>query len=748
MKNNHVADANHPGKTALMQWLSETAPVVLPKAPSINRLLMTPVLATTLIACAALLACGTEDTAPEPAEERPAAQTTDSTDSRPPGSGTPNVAADIPTPANNRQPANDGDAGSSGSSTPRPASRTERTTVPTTPAASVQNGQTTASAPSDEQLKQAEDLYLEAELHLLNQRFHRAAHNLDRAIAINPNLAEAYTLRGFARTVLRDHDGAMQDFETALGMEAENAGRAYAFRSYAHSEMGNYDEALLDAEKALETVDRDNQFAWADAGLAKFTAQYRSGEYQAIDRHTSRNRPSGSTGELNEKLGPYGLVKLYENADLNRTIETILAAETNLLLNPDDANSYRDRYNAYRNLRWDAMALQDLGKIIELSGEDRRASLYLQRARIWTQIGDYEAIVQNAGDLDPRRDIEAAVLLAIAHWNLGDVQKATDTINALDFGNPKVLFNWQEDHPPTRADYLSPSDPHVTAPYLAVRGALLAVQGQLEEGLKYLELPTCNDRIIAAAADDAPIAWHSRYGDTQALHDVASQLANTWFNAKRYESPWTEMGQAKAMWVWCDYPNDFIADPEAGVWTTMALPSYGTQPNPPFPTRVLYSAHVSHPNYFDAIVIASDDPDLHHYMAAWAQLGLSYSTAIDVLRDIDRAIELGSDNPDAHRIQAETHLAWAWGRNPIYRPDNEAGQTWMEHHYSQAVDSYSTYESMASPARWEAARYHFARGQILGRMKQKEEAQSAYQQAFQHGFSEEAVKQALMELNR
>ena len=170
--------------------------------------------------------------------------------------------------------------------------------------------------------------------------------------------------------------------------------------------------------------------------------------------------------------------------------------------------------------------------------------------------------------------------------------------------------------------------------------------------------------------------------------------------------------------------------------------------NPPFPTRVSYNSRVSHPNFFDPIVISSDDPDLRHYMAAWAQFGLAYSSAIDMLRDVDQAIELGADNPNAHRIKAETHLAWALGWNPIHRPSNEERQAWMEHHYDQAVDAYATYESLASPLRWEAARYHFARGKVLGRLEMKQEAQSAYQQAFQQGFSEEAVKQALMELNR
>ena len=328
---------------------------------------------------------------------------------------------------------------------------------------------------------------MEAELYLWNHRLHRAAHTLDEAIAINPNLAEAYTLRGFARTMARDYDGAMQDFDTALEMEAQNAGRAYAFRSYAHSEIGNYEDALADAERAREMANYEDQFARADADLAHFTALYRSGDYSSIDTYSLQQPPQGSTRELNENLAPYGLVKLYEHVDLRQNIETLLEADTHLLLNPDDTGFLHKRHNAHRNLRWHAMALQDLSKIIELTGEEHRANLYVQRARAWTQIGDYEAVIENAVDLDARRDVEAATLLAIAYWNLGNVQNATDTIDAFDYSDPTALFRWDENRPPNDANALYPDDPHEVTAHLAVKGALLAAQGQLEEGIKLPE---------------------------------------------------------------------------------------------------------------------------------------------------------------------------------------------------------------------------------------------------------------------
>ena len=73
MKNNHVADAKHSGKTAFLHRLSTAAPVVLLKAPPINYGLAAPVLAAALIASGAMLACGASDEPSQPGNEQPTA---------------------------------------------------------------------------------------------------------------------------------------------------------------------------------------------------------------------------------------------------------------------------------------------------------------------------------------------------------------------------------------------------------------------------------------------------------------------------------------------------------------------------------------------------------------------------------------------------------------------------------------------------------------------------------------------------
>lgn len=68
--------------------------------------------------------------------------------------------------------------------------------------------------------------------------------------------------------------------------------------------------------------------------------------------------------------------------------------------------------------------------------------------------------------------------------------------------------------------------------------------------------------------------------------------------------------------------------------------------------------------------------------------------------------------------------------------------------YERAVAAWGKYEGVADAELEGVADYHFARGAVLGELGRKEEAQTAYQQAFQEGYDEAAVKEALVELNR
>ena len=323
-----------------------------------------------------------------------------------------------------------------------------------------------------------------------------------------PNWPQAYTLRGFSRTMQEDYGAAMEDFQAALAMEAINARQAYAFRSYAHSMMGNYDQAFLDVERALNTWDHGDEFARADAEVAKIIAQYRSGDYGAINRHVASSLPASDPGATSAKdFAPYGLTNLFRYVNIDNHINQINEADTQILLNPDDALAYARRAGHHARLRWDAMVVQDITKAVEL--DSVHDSLYVDRARAWARMGDFRAIVENQEGLDPSKDMEAGILLAIAHWRVGDLQQAIEAIEALDYMDPRVVLGLEDDFL-TRRGAIDARIPKIAPTHLAVRGMLLAEQGRLGEGLKFLHMPVCNDKVAHAmtdpeTADNAPL---------------------------------------------------------------------------------------------------------------------------------------------------------------------------------------------------------------------------------------------------
>ncbi len=555
------------GKRALLEWLSDFSLGSTPQWSNGSRRILLPALAVALVVSTTMVACGTEETTSQTTEQQQAAQTTDRTGPGSSGSSGQNAGGNPSTPANDQQSANVNTGQSSGSGAPTGSNTPEASAVTsraaqTTP---VVGEQTEQPSPGVEDLRRAKDLYVEAELHLLHRRFHQAAHTLNQAIAANPELAEAYTLRGFARTMTRDYDAAMLDFNAALAMDAENTSRAYAFRSYAHSELSDYEAALADAERALETAGRDDPFAAADAELAKFTAQYRSGDYGAINETRLRSLPRGMTDELNQGLTPYGLTNLHRHADLPGNVATLREAENTLLLNPDDFNALQARQRAYHQLRWHDRATADLNRMSEGKDGGHLAKLHVQRAREWADAGNYAAIAAHAGDLNPSRSVESAILLAIGHWRSGDLAAAGAVLDAMDYGDPAALYGWEEGQYPTYASDLRSGA--TTA--LALKGALLAVQGQLDAGLRYLNIPTCVDRVDAA--EDSPLADETVNEGQRKMDAFAERMAQSWLGGLQHGGQWADKDEAQIVWEWCNYPDELVADSWPACWRPPTL---------------------------------------------------------------------------------------------------------------------------------------------------------------------------------
>ena len=592
-------------------------------------------------------------------------------------------------------------------------------TVPATKSSAVADASTTATrrpgdsteppptavALSPELAQEAQAHYEVAEGYLRQNRYHRALQRLDQAIAINPDLAEAYTLRGLAHTALHDYDDALQDLTTAIDQGADNMGRAYAFRSYAHSELGNFDQAIQDAKKAR--IGQDD-LARQDADVALFIAHYRMGDYgYAIES-------VHSTGLPNMEVLHYSLNRLYAYAGGDPSyLYTIQEIDASLLLQPNDAELHQRRGTMHQRMQWHAKAAEDFTKALELYGSDAPNNLHTALAETYLELGEYEQVVETLSQVDVSTNAFASSLLAYTYLRLGRPQDAKRSINAIDYGfdaptlrGRSGLESWSQeiDLPANR---LQP----VYVTHLVLKGAIYAANGDYDEGVRYLNIMECANK-----------PWEG--SRSVEIPDQIRRQRDRVLGGYRNDSDYarhTVRSAQQELSQWCGYPDEFIADPDSAVWLTVLTKYRGRYLNRYFSRR----GPVSIPS-LDPLVIGSDNVGLLRYMTEIYAMTDQHS--IETLETAERVIELDPSIADAYRIQAEIYLT--------YR------------RYERAVAAWEQYEALTTPEPEVAADHHFARGATLADLKRKEEAQSAYQKAFELGYDQDKVQEALVQLNQ
>ncbi len=160
-------------------------------------------------------------------------------------------------------------------------------------------------------------------LFLQLQQPDNALRDLNRAIELAPNDAQAYANRGTVYSNLQQYDKALQDLKKAIDLAPDDE-RFYVSRGVVYAKMEEYDNALRDLNKAIEL------------------------------------RPD-YTGAYMNRSAVYSKLGQHENAlsDSNKAIE--LASNDR-----EKARAYANRGNVYRESgRYDE-ALRDYKKAIEL----------------------------------------------------------------------------------------------------------------------------------------------------------------------------------------------------------------------------------------------------------------------------------------------------------------------------------------------------------------------------------------------
>jgi tetratricopeptide (TPR) repeat protein len=292
---------------------------------------------------------------------------------------------------------------------------------------------------------------------------HKALPELTMALEIDPNFAEAYHMRGVAHQMLGEFDRAEQDFSKAIALKPDLV-EAYLDRArlYLHDLQRN-DEALADLNMAIELapeyapayVERAQYYLWqgqldqAQADIERALelepdmphALTMMGEFHYVRFECQEALPYlNRSVELMpedpwpwEMLGQcYRLLGLYD--------EALGTYERGLLANRDGVPLYYGRAFVYLDLEELDAALADFERVLRIEPNHAgarygRGQVYAADGRYEEAIADFTWVIENAHEDEyiwPYFvDTHPLVDRADAHYALGDVDAALADLTAL-----------------------------------------------------------------------------------------------------------------------------------------------------------------------------------------------------------------------------------------------------------------------------------------------------------------------------
>ncbi|PSB04825.1 tetratricopeptide repeat-containing S1 family peptidase [Merismopedia glauca] len=248
---------------------------------------------------------------------------------------------------------------------------------------------TTNSAPT------ADDYFLQGKSKYEKGEFQAAFRDLNQAIKINPEYAEAYASRAQMRYDQGDFQGAVADFDRSIDLNPKNS-LAYNGRGLTKFLLEDTQGAIADYNQAI-SLDPKSVFPFNNRANAKAKLGDTKGAIEdynrAIELDSSQGLPYANRGSLRLKLGD----KKGATADFNQAIR----------IEPKSGNIYGVRGIALYQSGDKRGALADLDKATQLN--PNLGFAYGGKGIVRLQLADYQGSI---------RDFETAIRLMpdVAYW--------------------------------------------------------------------------------------------------------------------------------------------------------------------------------------------------------------------------------------------------------------------------------------------------------------------------------------------
>lgn len=267
---------------------------------------------------------------------------------------------------------------------------------------------------------------------------------LSRVIAAQPELGEAYRLRGSALAAVYKSVEAIDDLQKAIQLDATDY-EAYFTLGMLYLRDERHEDAIVQLRKAIENYKPkkgQEPLPYLQGYLSLASAYLEHGKmltdpaaqkaaYQTAVDETQKLLEQYD--EKNPMLAPFRAAVLYSRGvgerlldDYGRAVKTLSEA---INLNPDMSEAYFKRGICYHFMGEDKMAISDFVQAANINYEDPRANLW--EGFTHAQLGDYYEAVRAYGDAIAASDryTPAYVNRGLAYMKLGEFDKAVADLN-------------------------------------------------------------------------------------------------------------------------------------------------------------------------------------------------------------------------------------------------------------------------------------------------------------------------------